>query len=138
MADVHEWNRRIIAEFRANDGKVGGRYENMPLLLLHHYGAKSGRERVNPLAYRRTGDAVAIFASKGGAATNPDWYHNLLAHPEVTVEIGAESYAVRARVASGEERERIWAAQVEAFPYFSKYEQTPNGRRIPIIVLEPA
>ena len=86
MTDVNDWNQKIIEEFRANDGKVGGDFEHLPLLLLHHTGAKSGVERVNPLAYQRNGDSLAVFASKGGAPTNPDWFHNLVANPDTSIE----------------------------------------------------
>jgi deazaflavin-dependent oxidoreductase (nitroreductase family) len=137
MSDADDWNRQIIEEFRSNSGKVGGRFEGNPLLLLHHIGAKSGIERVNPLAYQRVGDSFAIFASKGGAPTNPDWYHNLVANPDVTVEVGTETRPVRARVAAGEERERIWNAQKAAVPAFADYETT-TSREIPVIVLDPA
>ena len=136
--DANEWNAKIIEEFRANEGKVGGFFENMPLLLLHHTGAKSGAERVNPLAYQRVGDSLAIFASKGGAPTNPDWYHNLVAHPEASIEVGTETFPVTARVATGEERDRIWETQKEAFPNFAEYEQTAAGRTIPVVLLDRA
>lgn len=138
MTDMNEWNQKIIEEFRANDGKVGGDFERLPLLLLHHIGAKSGIERVNPLAYQRVGDSLAVFASKAGAPTNPDWFHNLVANPDVSIEIGTESYAVTARVATEEERERIWNAQKEAFPNFAEYEQTAGKRRIPVVILDRA
>jgi deazaflavin-dependent oxidoreductase (nitroreductase family) len=129
----------VIEEFRANGGKVGGRFEGAPLVLVHHVGAKSGTERVNPLMYQEVGDsgAIAIFASKGGATTNPDWYHNLVANPETTIEIGTETRPVVARVADDEERSRIWEAQKRAFPNFAEYEQTAGGRTIPVVVLEP-
>jgi deazaflavin-dependent oxidoreductase (nitroreductase family) len=135
MSERNEWNRRVIEEFRGNEGKVGGMFEGMPLLLLHHRGAKSGLERVNPLAYQRLGDSVAVFASKGGAPTNPDWYHNLVANPDVTVEVGTERYPATARVATGDERERIWSAQKAAYPGFAEYE-AKSGRQIPVIVLD--
>ena len=136
MTDANDPNRKIIEEFRANDGIVGGVFEGMPLLLLHHTGAKSGTERVNPLAYQRLDDdSVAVFASKGGHPTNPDWFHNLVADPHVTVEIGTERHPVKARVATGEERERIWNAQKEAFPQFGEYEKKVS-REIPVIVLD--
>jgi deazaflavin-dependent oxidoreductase (nitroreductase family) len=136
MADRQDWNRRIIEEFRANEGRVGGMFEGHPLLLLHHYGAKSGQERVNPVAYQTLPDgSFAIFASKGGAPTNPDWYHNLLAHPKATVEVGTESFDVEAREATGEERDRIWTKQKELMPGFAEYEQK-TSRQIPVIVLE--
>jgi deazaflavin-dependent oxidoreductase (nitroreductase family) len=132
-----DYNQSIIDEFRARDGKVGGRFEGFPLVLLHHTGAKSGIERVNPLAYQRLGDdSVAVFASKGGAPTNPDWFHNLVANPTTSIEIGAECYRVKARVATGEERERIWEAQKKAVPNFAKYETTAGSREIPVVVLD--
>jgi deazaflavin-dependent oxidoreductase (nitroreductase family) len=134
---ANDYNQPIIDEFRANHGKVGGRFEGFPLVLLHHTGAKSGIERVNPLAYQRLGDdSVAVFASKGGAPTNPDWFHNLVANPTTSIEIGAESYRVKARVATGEERERIWEAQKKAVPNFAKYERTAGSREIPVVVLD--
>jgi deazaflavin-dependent oxidoreductase (nitroreductase family) len=137
--DMNEWNRRVIDEFRANGGKVGGDFESLQLLLLHHTGAKSGQERVNPLAYQRLDDSsVAVFASKGGAPTNPDWFHNLVAHPDVSVEIGSETHPATARVAAAEERERIWNAQKIAYPNFAEYEKTAAGRKIPVVVLDLA
>jgi deazaflavin-dependent oxidoreductase (nitroreductase family) len=136
MTDANDPNRKIIEEFRANDGIVGGMFEGMPLLLLHHVGAKSGTERVNPLAYQRLpDDSVAVFASKGGYPTNPDWFHNLVANPEVTVEVGTDRYPAKARVATGDERERIWSAQKKAFPQFTEYEEKVS-RQIPVIVLD--
>jgi deazaflavin-dependent oxidoreductase (nitroreductase family) len=138
MSDMNEWNRQIIEEFRANDGKVGGDLAGMQLLLLHHVGAKSGRERVNPLAFQQLGDSVAVFASKGGAPTNPDWYHNLLAHPDVTIEFASGTQRATARVASGEERERIWNAQKAVYPNFAEYERTAGARQIPVVVLDPS
>jgi deazaflavin-dependent oxidoreductase (nitroreductase family) len=140
MTDMNEWNRKVIDEFRANAGKVGGEMEGWPLVLVHHVGAKSGTERVTPLVYQRLGDAgaVAIFASKGGAPTNPDWFHNLVAHPDTQIEIGADSYPVKARVAAGEERDRIFEAQKQAFPNFAEYEKTAGERVIPVVVLERA
>src|SRR5579859_8072253 len=120
MTDVSDWNRRVIEEFRANDGKVGGTFNGIPLLLLHHFGARSDQERVKPLAYQRVGDSYAVFASKGGAPKNPDWFHNLRAHPDVSIEVGSERHDVTARVATGEERERIWDAQKAAYPNFAQ------------------
>jgi deazaflavin-dependent oxidoreductase (nitroreductase family) len=137
-ADRDEWNRKVIEEFRANDGVVGGDFAGMPLLLLHHVGAKSGTERVNPVAYQRVGDSVAVFASKGGAPTSPDWFHNLVAHPDVSIEVGSETYPVTARVAAGEEREKIWSAQKAAFPNFAEYEEMAGSRQIPVVVLDKA
>jgi deazaflavin-dependent oxidoreductase (nitroreductase family) len=137
MADPSDFNQAIIDEFRANGGKLGGGFEGAPMLLLHHKGAKSGRERVNPLMYRPVGDDLAVFASKAGAPTNPDWYHNLLAHPETSVEIGTETVPVVARVTEGEERTRIWEAHKKENPGFADYE-AKTSRQIPVVILEPA
>jgi len=136
MAERDDWNRQIIEEFRANDGKVGGPFEKIPILLLHHKGAKTGKERVNPLAYRRDGGAFVVFASKGGAPTSPDWYHNLVANPRATIDVGTDSVEVKARVAAGEERERIWGAQKAEVPQFADYERS-TPRQIPVVVLDP-
>jgi deazaflavin-dependent oxidoreductase (nitroreductase family) len=137
VAERRNWNDGIIEEFRTNNGKVGGRFANIPILLLHHTGARTGTIRVNPLAYQRDGDRFVVFASKGGAPTNPDWFYNLRANPEATVEVGTETIPVRARVTEGEERERIWGRAKEAIPGFGAYEErTP--REIPVIVLERA
>lgn len=134
---MSEWNDKIIAEFRQNGGRVGGRFEGTPLLLLHHTGAKSGTERLNPLAYQPLGDGrFAIFASKGGAPTNPDWYYNLLAHPRAKIEVGAETFDVIAHVAAGDERTAIWEKQKALNPGFASYEQKTD-REIPVIVLDP-
>ena len=134
--EVNDFNRQIIEEFRANDGKVAGNFEGAPMLLLHTKGAKTGAERVNPVVYQRDGDRYVIFGSKAGADTNPDWYHNLLAHPETTVEVGSETVPVVARVAEGEERDRLWSRQKELMPGFGDYERK-TSRPIPVIVLEP-
>ena len=133
-------NEKIIEEFRANEGRVGGHFEGRTLLLLHHTGAKSGTERVNPLAYQRlSDDSVAIFASKGGAPTTPDWFYNLVAHPDVKVEIGTESHSAHARVAEGAEREAIWETQKADWPGFAEYETKTQGiREIPVVVLDLA
>ena len=122
MSERDDWNRKVIEEFRTNDGVVGGMFEGASLLLLHHKGAKSGTERVNPLVYLRDGDKYVIFASKAGAPTSPDWYHNLLANPDTTVEVGIQTVPVSARVAEGEERERLWTTQKELAPQFAEYE----------------
>jgi deazaflavin-dependent oxidoreductase (nitroreductase family) len=132
-----DFNQSVVDEFRANGGKAGGPFEGFPLVLVHHTGAKSGTKRVNPLVYQRLDDnSVAIFASKGGAPTNPDWFHNLVANPNTSIEIGTERYDVTARVASPEERQRIWDAQKKAFPNFAEYEKTAGGREIPVVVLD--
>ncbi len=134
---MSDWNDKIIAEFRANGGQVGGHFAGQPLLLLHTVGAKSGLPRVNPVMYQRVDGGYAVFASKAGAPTSPDWYHNLLAHPRVQAEIGTETVELVARVATDDERERIWSAQKAAYPFFAEYEQKTT-RRIPVVVLEPA
>jgi deazaflavin-dependent oxidoreductase (nitroreductase family) len=135
MAD--NWNTKIIEEFRANGGRVGGNFEGSPLLLLHTTGARSGQERVSPMMYRKVGDDYAVFASKAGAPTNPDWYHNLVAHPEVRAESGTQTLRFTARVATPEEREPIWSAQKTEYPGFADYEQK-TSRQIPVVILEPA
>jgi deazaflavin-dependent oxidoreductase (nitroreductase family) len=132
-----EFNARIIDEFHANEGVVGGMFEGVPLLLLHHTGAKSGQTRVNPLAYQRDGGRYVVFASKGGAPTNPDWFHNLRANPDVTIEVGTDTIAVVASQATGEERERLFRTQVENVPQFAEYEKQTD-REIPVIVLTPS
>jgi deazaflavin-dependent oxidoreductase (nitroreductase family) len=137
MTDVKDFNQQIIDEFRANGGKVGGRFEGAPLLLLHSTGAKSGRERVNPVTYRRDGDHLVIFGTKAGAPTNPDWYHNLVANPRAKVEVGTTTLEVVALVAEGEERERLWNRQKQDVPPFADYEQQAT-RQIPVVILEPA
>ncbi len=132
-----DWNSKIIEEFRANEGRVGGPFDGAPLLLLHTVGAMTGKQRVNPMMYQQVAGGYAVFASKGGAPTNPDWYHNLLAHPRVSAEIGAKMVELLARVAAGKEREKIWAAQKAAYPGFADYERK-TARQIPVIILEPA
>jgi deazaflavin-dependent oxidoreductase (nitroreductase family) len=134
---AQDFNAQVIDEFRSKGGKVGGMFADMSLLLLHHTGAKSGTARVNPLAYQADGDRYVIFASKAGAPTNPDWYHNLRAHPETTIEVGTEAIAVVASEATGEERERLFRAQVERSPTFGEYDEKAGGRVIPVIVLTP-
>lgn len=133
---MSDFSTAIIEEFRANDGQVGGGFAGAPMLLLHTTGAKSGLERVHPLVYQRVGDALVVFGSKGGAPTHPAWYLNLVAHPETTVEVGSETRPVVARVAGGEERERIWWDQKRLMPGFAEYEKTA-GREIPVVVLDP-
>jgi deazaflavin-dependent oxidoreductase (nitroreductase family) len=133
---ANEWNTNIIEEFRANEGRVGGRFQGAPLLLLHHTGAKSGTERVNPLAYQPLEDGTwAVFATKGGMPTNPDWYHNLLTNPKARVEIGTDTIDVNARVAEGDEHERIWEKQKVLMPGMAEYEKQ-TSRKIPVVVLE--
>jgi deazaflavin-dependent oxidoreductase (nitroreductase family) len=135
---VNDFNQQIIDEFRANEGRVGGPFEGAPMVLVHTVGARSGAERVTPLVYQDLGDdVVAIFGSAGGADHHPAWFHNLVARPEATVEIGAGTRPVRARVAAGDERTRIWEAQKERMPGFAGYEAATD-REIPVVVLDPA
>ncbi len=137
MNDTNDWNARIIEEFRANDGVVGGSFAGAPMLLLHTTGAKSGKERVNPLVYQQRGSDLVVFASKAGATTHPDWFHNLKANPTVTVEVGAETLTMKSRVAEGDERTVIWEKQKADMPGFAEYEKTAN-REIPVVVLQPS
>jgi len=137
MSDFNDMNAAIIDEFRANGGKVGGYFEGARVLLLHSTGAKSGEERIAPVVYRPVGDSYAIFASKGGAPTNPAWYHNLVANPEASIEVGTETVPVVARVVTGDERTAIWEPQKEQFPSFAAYEEKTT-REIPVVVLDPA
>ena len=109
MAEANDWNKQIIDEFRANGGKVGGQFEGAPLLLLHTTGAKSGQARVNPMMYLADGDNYVVFASKAGAPTNPDWYHNLVANPRASIEVGDKTINVVAHVADGETASALWS-----------------------------
>ncbi|MGA7669371.1 MAG: nitroreductase family deazaflavin-dependent oxidoreductase [Nitrolancea sp.] len=136
MSGGNDWDTNIVNEFRVNGGKVGGPFEGAPLLILHTTGAKSGEERVHPLMYQAVDGKYAIFASKGGAPTNPAWYHNLLSNPETTIEIGTETKRVTAHEVTGAEREPIWETQKERYPGFADYE-TKTSRTIPVVILEP-
>ena len=131
-----DYNKKVIEEFRANGGQVAG-WEGAHLLLVHHTGARTGTERVNPLAYQPVGDGFAIFASAAGSTSNPDWYHNLVAHPDTTVEVGTRTVQVRVRVADQAERDAIFARQKGVSPAFAEYEKTAAPRVIPVVVLEP-
>jgi deazaflavin-dependent oxidoreductase (nitroreductase family) len=135
MTNRNDWNRQTIEEFRANGGKVGGMWEGRPLLLLTTTGAKSGQRRTNPVMYLRDGDRLLVFASKGGAPTSPDWYHNLVVHPQATVEVGNETYEATATVLSGQERDQFYAKQAQLYPQFAEY-QAKTTRQIPVIALE--
>jgi deazaflavin-dependent oxidoreductase (nitroreductase family) len=137
VADVNDWNQKIIEEFRTNEGRVGGQFEGAPLLLLHTIGAKSGAERINPMMYQDLGGSYAVFASFAGAPKHPAWYHNLVAHPENVVEIGARTERVTARVAGSPEREQIWEKQKADYPGFADYE-SKTDRTIPVVVLDPS
>lgn len=132
--DIQEFNKTIIEEFRANDGAVGGQFAGAPLLLLSTVGAKSGLTRVNPLAYLVDGDRYVIIASYAGSATNPPWYHNLLAHPEVGVELGGERFTAKADVLAEPKRSQLYARMTEIMPVFSEY-QARTSRVIPVIAL---
>jgi deazaflavin-dependent oxidoreductase (nitroreductase family) len=134
---VNDFNRAIIEEFRANGGRVGGQFEGAPLLLLTSTGARSGEARTTPVVYLRDGEHLVIFASKAGAPTNPAWYHNLLANPSATVEVGSETVEVTASVASGEERTQLYERQSERFPQFVEYAKKTT-REIPVVVLQRA
>ncbi len=134
MPDANDWNRGIIDEFRANGGQVGGQFAGAPLLLLTTTGAKSGQPRTNPMMYLADGDRLVVFASKAGAPTNPDWYHNLVANPTATVEVGTDRYEVDATVTTGEERDRLFARQAGLYPGFAEYEEKTT-RTIPVVAL---
>jgi deazaflavin-dependent oxidoreductase (nitroreductase family) len=129
-----EFNNNVIAEFRENGGKVGGMFEGAPIVLVHHIGAKSGVERIAPLVYLADGDRLFIFASKGGADDNPAWYHNLVANPKVTVEVGTETFAVTASVLTGAERDEVYAKQAAKLANFGEYQQMTT-RIIPVVEL---
>jgi deazaflavin-dependent oxidoreductase (nitroreductase family) len=136
MSDVQDWNRKIIEEFQANEGKVGGPFAGAPVLLLHTTGAKTGRERVNPMMYLDLDGHRHVFATKSGADTNPDWYWNLVAHHDVTVEVGTETYEAAAVPVTGDDRVRIYAEQARRYPGFAEYEQK-TSRIIPVVELIP-
>jgi deazaflavin-dependent oxidoreductase (nitroreductase family) len=134
MTIPDNYNRQVIEEFRANEGKVGGVWEDTPLLMLTTTGAKSGERRITPMAYMPDGSRLIVFASAGGAPTHPGWYHNLLANPEVTVEVGAETFAAIAAVTEGSERDRLWVKAVELYSSLAEH-QAKTTRQIPVIAL---
>jgi deazaflavin-dependent oxidoreductase (nitroreductase family) len=134
LRDWDTFNRDVIEEFRATGGKRAGRFTNRPLLLLTTTGARSGLPRTIPLVYSRDGDRLVVIASKGGESTNPDWYHNLLANPTVTVELPGETFRATASIAEGAERRRLFDQQAAQMPFFAEYERT-TPRRIPVVVL---
>jgi deazaflavin-dependent oxidoreductase (nitroreductase family) len=142
MSDRLDWNAKIIAEFRANEGRVGGNFEGAPLVLLHHRGRKSGREFVAPTMYLphdTEPDVIYVFASKGGAPTNPDWYRNLTAAGNGNVERGTETYKVTVHQLTGAERDRVYAEQARRYPGFAEYERQTDGvRTIPVLELRRA
>jgi len=133
--DFAAFNQALIDEFRANHGHVTGPFAGAPLVLLTVTGAKSGKQRTIPLVHTTEGDSVVVIASKGGSPTSPDWYHNLVAHPEVKVELANESFEGRARVAEEPERERLFRAQAALMPNFSEYEKATT-RKIPVVVID--
>lgn len=137
MAGANDWNAKIIDEFRSNEGRVGGPFEGAPVLLLSTTGAKTGQTRVNPMMYLLDGGATYVFASKSGQPANPDWYHNLVANPGVTVEVGTETFEATARVITGEERDRIYARQAQLYPGFAEYQEK-TSRVIPVVALDRA
>ncbi len=134
---MSDWNASIIEEFRKNHGKVDGDFEGAPLLLIHHKGARSGKSRINPVMYLKDGDRYLVFASKGGASTNPDWYHNLMAHPDdVQIEVGNEKIDVHAEEIKGPERDRHYKKQSSLYPGFAEYQQRTK-RIIPVVAFTP-
>jgi len=133
---MNDWNKQIIEEFRKNHGKVGGQFEGAPVLLVHSTGAKSGKSRVNPVMYLKDGDRFLVFASKGGAPTNPDWYHNLKAHPNVKIEVGDKTIDVHVEEIKGPEHDRLYAKQASLYPNFGEYQRNTK-RIIPVIALTP-
>jgi deazaflavin-dependent oxidoreductase (nitroreductase family) len=135
--ELNDFNGQVIAEFRANGGRVGGPFQGSNILLLHHTGARSGRVRVSPLSFQWIGDSCAVFASKAGAPDNPAWFHNLLANPVSMVEVGTRTWRVRARLAQPAERDVIYSRQKRRLPVFAQYEAKAAPRRIPVIVLDP-
>ena len=132
---MSDWNTKIIEEFRANQGRVGGSFQGAPMLLLTTTGRRTGERRTNPMMYMADGDRLLVFASKGGAPTNPDWYRNLVSDPKVTVEVGTESYQAHATVLQGDERDRLYAEQSRRYPGFAEY-QANTSRIIPVVALE--
>ena len=136
MPDMSDFNRKIIDEFRANEGKVGGPFEGAPVLLLTSTGAKSGEQRTTPVVYQPDGERMVIFASKAGAPENPAWYHNLRANPTATVEVGPDTVEVEAVITDGDERQRLFDKQKQLMPQFADYEQKTT-RQIPVVALTP-
>ena len=135
--EINEMNRDVVAQSRANQGKaVEGRFAGTDLLLLHHRGARSGEWRVNPLTYLMDGDRYVIFASRNGAPSHPDWYHNLVANPDIEVEVGTEKFAARAVVTTGADRQRVWAQSVAQRPFLTDHAARAHPREIPVICLE--
>jgi deazaflavin-dependent oxidoreductase (nitroreductase family) len=135
--DYNDFNRKLIEEYRANGGKVSGMFAGAPLLLLTSTGARSGQPRVAPLAYTTENGRLVVIASKGGAPTHPDWFYNVRANPDVTVELGAETFPARATLTQGAERQRLFDQMAAQMPNFAEYQRNTT-RQIPVIVLERA
>jgi deazaflavin-dependent oxidoreductase (nitroreductase family) len=136
---VSDWNQQVIADFRANDGRVGGAFEGAPMVLVHHRGRKSGHERVTPMMYLPGDDegSIYVFASKAGAPEHPDWYRNLIAAGRATVERGTDSYEVSVREVTGPDRDRVYDEQAHRYPGFAEYaEKTAGIRTIPVVELK--
>jgi deazaflavin-dependent oxidoreductase (nitroreductase family) len=141
MSEIVDWNAKIIEEFRANDGQVGGNFAGAPMALVHHVGRKSGTERVTPMMYMAadSGDAVYVFASKAGAPTHPDWYYNLVAAGSGSIELGSEAFPVSVTEITGDERDTVYAEQARRYPGFAEYEEKTAGvRTIPVLALRRA
>ena len=136
MSDWNDFNNGVIDEFRTNDGVVGGAFAGAPMILVNHRGAKSGTAYTTPLVYTRDDANYVIIASKAGAPDDPQWYRNLQAHPDITIEVGSDVIPVTARVAEGDERDRLYRAQADAMPNFDDYAKA-TSRTIPVVVLEP-
>jgi deazaflavin-dependent oxidoreductase (nitroreductase family) len=133
-SQAEQFNQRTIAEFRAHHGRVGGNFSGAPLLLLHTAGARSGQPRINPVMYLADGDRYLVFASKAGSDSNPGWYWNLRASPDVTIEVGDETIAVHASELTGAERDEKYRMQSERYPGFAAYQEQ-TSRTIPVIAL---
>jgi deazaflavin-dependent oxidoreductase (nitroreductase family) len=142
MSSPLDWNAKTIAEFRANEGRVGGVFDGAPIVLVHHRGRNSGREYVTPVMYlphETEPDTIYVFATRAGAPTNPDWYYNLTGAGDGTVERGTETYAVTVGELTGAERDRIYAEQARRYPGFAEYaRQTAGVRTIPVLELTRA
>ena len=142
MSNPNNWNEKVIADFRANDGRVGGPFDGAPMVLVHHRGRRTGHEYVNPMMYlasERGDGTIYVFASKGGAPTNPDWYYNLTVAGKGSVELGTGTFPVSVRDLHGEEHDRIYAEQARRYPGFAEYaEKTAGVRTIPVLELTPA
>ena len=142
MPELNNWNDKVIAEFRANKGRIGGNFEGAPIALVHHRGRKSGREYITPMMYLRDeadADTIYVFATKGGAPTNPDWYYNLVSAGDATIERGTETYSVTVRELTGDERDRTYDEQARRYPGFADYAKKVAGiRTIPVLELRRA